>query len=255
MRSMSERPIALISGATSGIGEACAHLLAKNQYRLILTGRREDRLLQMKEELMNTAEVLTLSFDIREEDAVQYALSTLPEDWKGIDVLINNAGLAAGLSVLHEGSTSDWNQMIDTNVKGLLYLSRQVIPRMTERRKGHVINIGSIAGKEVYDKGNVYCGTKHMVDALSKGMRSELAEYGIRVTAIHPGAVETEFSLVRFKGDSERADAVYVGFEPLLANDIADAVLWSLQRPSHVNINEMTIMPQAQPTAGKIIRK
>lgn len=247
-------PTALISGATSGIGKACTKLLAQNGYRVILTGRRAERLDQLAKEISSFTEVYTLCFDIRNERELDHAISSLPKQWQHIDVLVNNAGLAAGLSVLHEGDTEDWNQMIDTNVKGLLYLSRKIIPGMTVRKGGHIINIGSIAGKEVYDKGNVYCGTKHMVDALSKAMRSELAEYGIRVTAIHPGAVETEFSLVRFKGDSDRAKAVYQGFIPLCAEDIAEAVFWAIQRPQHVNINELVIMPQAQPSAGKIIR-
>lgn len=221
---------------------------------MILCGRRAERLERLASELSDQTEVYRACFDIRNEEEVKQCVSALPETWSKVDVLINNAGLAAGLSMMKDGDTEDWNQMIDTNVKGLLYLSRNIIPGMSERKSGHIINIGSIAGKEVYDKGNVYCGTKHMVDALSKAMRSELAEYGIRVTAIHPGAVETEFSLVRFKGDEERAKSVYEGFTPLYAEDIAEAVLWAIERPAHVNINDMVIMPQAQPTAGKIIR-
>jgi NADP-dependent 3-hydroxy acid dehydrogenase YdfG len=244
---------ALITGATSGIGKAIAELLAEQKYHLILTGRREDHLLQTKDSLLKqfpTIQITMLCFDVRIKSEVDHALS----DVKNVDVLINNAGLAAGLSRIYEGDTEDWEQMIDTNIKGLLYVTRVISPRMIENKGGHIVNIGSIAGKEVYDKGNVYCGTKHMVDALSKSMRLEMAEHNIKVTVIHPGAVETEFSLVRFKGDQQKAEAVYQGFENLVAKDIAEAIGFCLDRPEHVNINEMTIMPKAQPMASQIIR-
>lgn len=248
--------IALITGATSGIGEACAKELAALGYSLILTGRRADRLQSLKESLCeaNKAECYTLSFDIRTKDAVQQAWDSLPLLWKKVDVLINNAGLAAGLDLIHEANTDDWEAMIDTNIKGLLYISRLVTPGMTERQHGHIINIGSIAGKEVYAKGNVYCATKHAVDALTRGMRLDLVTYGIKVTAIHPGAAETEFSMVRFKGDKQRADAVYNGWEPLYAPDIAQAVVFAVTRPPHVNIDDMLIMATAQAGATTIHR-
>jgi 3-hydroxy acid dehydrogenase / malonic semialdehyde reductase len=244
----------LITGATAGIGKACAEIFAKNNFDLILTGRREERLVHIKNELeaKHACNVKTLCFDVRNNKKVEEALSTLVNS--PIDVLINNAGLALGLSRIHEGELSDWETMIDTNIKGLLYVSRQVMPQMVKRSSGHIINIGSIAGKETYLNGNVYCATKHAVDSLSKAMRIDLLPYGIRVTAIHPGAVETEFSIVRYHGDEQRAKDVYNGFTPLNAEDIADAVFYAASRPVHVNINDMVIMPTAQANTSQIIK-
>ena len=251
------KKIAFITGASSGIGSATAYLLAQNGYNLILSGRRADRILSLQAQLK--AEFGTVShaaiFDIRYKEEVQIALEALPKDFQAIDVLVNNAGLASGLSTLDKGALDDWEAMIDTNVKGLLYISRLVIPGMIERKTGHVVNISSIAGKEVYANGNVYCATKFAVDALNKAMRIELSAYPIRVTGIYPGAVETEFSLVRFHGDEEKAKAVYQGFDNLLASDIADAIYYAISRPAHVNINEMIVMPTAQPVPGIIHRK
>ncbi len=249
--------IALITGATSGIGLAIAEQFATAGINLILTGRRAERLSATQEKLVSQygIEVYTLCFDIRTQAACEKAIHSLPDEWKAIRYLINNAGLASGLGKLHEGQLSDWEQMIDTNVKGLLYMSRLVIPMLIANKQGHIVNISSIAGKEVYANGNVYCASKFAVDALNKGMRIELAESGIRVTSINPGAVNTEFSLVRFHGDAERAEKVYEGFDPLMAQDIADAVYYAISRPAHVNINEMIIMPTAQPVASIIHRK
>lgn len=248
---------AFITGASSGIGEAIAHILAANGYRLILAARRIDRLTSLSQQLFQTynTDVYTLALDVRYRDQVAEAVASLPEEWRKIDVLVNNAGLASGLSSIEAGDMDDWDVMIDTNVKGLLYVTRTVLPLMTEQSYGHIINIGSIAGKEVYANGNVYCATKHAVDALNKSMRIDLAKYPIKVTSVNPGAVETEFSIVRFHGDTERAKKVYQGFENLLASDIAEAVWFALSRPAHVNINELVIMPTAQPAAGIIHRK
>lgn len=242
----------LISGATSGIGRSCAEYFARNKDRLIITGRREERLKQIKNELTEKygIEVLYRSFDIRDKNAVKNAIESLPKEWKSIDVLINNAGLASGLNTIQDGDIDDWEKMIDTNVKGLLYLSRAVMPLMIERKKGHIINIGSIAGKEVYPNGNVYCATKHAVDALTKAMRIDLLPHMIKVSQIAPGAVETEFSIVRFHGDKSKADAIYNGYKPLTPNDIADAVFYVASLPEHVNINDMLIMPTAQASSG-----
>ncbi|MBN2668943.1 MAG: SDR family NAD(P)-dependent oxidoreductase [Bacteroidales bacterium] len=248
--------IALITGATAGIGEAVAYKLAELNYNLILTGRRNDRLTNLSTSLKSKYEIdiLTLNFDIRIREAVKTQIEALPEAWKNIDVLVNNAGLAAGLSTIQEGNIDDWEQMIDTNIKGLLYITRAVSPVMVHRKQGHIINIGSIAGKEVYPNGGVYCSTKFAVDALSKGMRIDMVQSGVKVTAIHPGMVETEFSMVRFKGDQAKADAVYQGLTPLYANDIAEAVVFAITRPSHVNINDMVIMPTAQAAATVVVR-
>ena len=248
--------IALITGATAGIGRATALLLARNDFSVIITGRRTELLDKLEMEIMSktSSEVLTLNFDVRDRKAVEHAVASLPKKWQNIDVLVNNAGLAAGFSSIQEGDIEDWEQMIDTNIKGLLYITRAISPGMTDRKTGHIINIGSIAGKEVYDKGNVYCSTKFAVDALTKGMRTDLVDYGIKVTAIHPGMVETEFSIVRFKGDKEKADKVYEGLIPLYDNDIAEAILFAITRPPHVNINDMLIMPTAQASASKTIR-
>ncbi|RYE15367.1 MAG: SDR family oxidoreductase [Sphingobacteriales bacterium] len=249
--------IALITGATSGIGEACAHLFGQQGYNVILTGRRLERLEKLASALNEqyNIEVAISSFDVRDRQAVVSNLEGLPADWKKVDVLINNAGLSLGLDPINNGDYDDWDTMIDTNVKGLLYVSRVVSNWMITNGSGHIVNIGSIAGKEVYPNGNVYCATKHAVDALSKGMRIDLLPHGIKVTAIHPGAAETEFSEVRFKGDKERAKNVYDGFEPLLAQDIAEATWFAVSRPAHVNINDMLIMPTAQATAATILRK
>lgn len=249
--------IICITGATAGIGQATAIALARQGGRLILTGRRADRLATFAEQLKKEYHIdcLPRSFDIRSRQEVQKFFEELPPDWKSIDVLINNAGLAAGLAPVHEASLDDWDQMIDTNLKGLLYMTRLITPGMAERGSGHIINIGSIAGKEVYGNGSVYCGTKHAVDALTRGMRLDLLPFGIKVSAIHPGAVETEFSLVRFKGDADRAGQVYKGFEPLLAEDIAETVVFILSRPAHVNIDDLLIMPSAQASATQILRK
>ncbi len=249
--------IALITGATAGIGEATARLLGKNGYDLIITGRRKERLDRLKNELeeKTPTKVLPLTFDVRRRDEAEKALGSLPEKWQAIDVLVNNAGLAAGLSKLHEGDIDDWEQMIDTNVKGLLYVSRIILPGMVERRRGHVINISSTAGKEVYANGNVYCATKFAVDALNKAMRLELVDYGVKVTSVNPGFTETEFSLVRFKGDKEKAKQPYVGMEPLHAEDIAEVILFVLSRPDHVNINEIIVTPKAQANAFYIHRE
>ena len=246
----------LITGASAGIGEACAEVFAREGYRLLLTARRADRLEQLKSRLHQDfpADVHTLELDVRDKAAAETAVKGLPDEWKDIDVLINNAGLSQGLDPVQEGDTDDWDRMIDTNIKGLLYVTRAVSPGMVARQSGHIINIGSIAGKEVYPNGNVYCATKHAVDALTKGMRIDLLKHGIRVTAIHPGAVETEFSVVRFKGDEARAAKVYEGFEPLHAPDIAEAIWFAVSRPPHVNVQDMLIMPAAQANATTIRR-
>ena len=241
--------IALVTGATSGIGKATAQILAKNNYKIILCGRREDRLLELKNELSAFTEVQTLSFDVRDKKAVFDSINSLPEQFSKIDVLINNAGNAHGLDAIQNGDLDDWDAMIDINLKGLLYVSKAIIPKMIEQKSGHIINIGSIAGKEVYPNGNVYCASKHAVDALNQAMRIDLNPYGIRVGGIHPGAVETEFSEVRFKGDSEKAANVYKGFEPLRAEDIADIIHFVVSRPYHVNIADLLVLPTAQASA------
>jgi len=242
--------IALITGATSGIGQATAKLLAQNGYRVIVTGRREDRLRKLTGYITENldTEALPLVFDIQNQKATEKAFNSLPDDWKQIDLLINNAGLAAGLSPLHEGDLEDWEQMIDTNIKGLLYISRLVIPIMAKRKSGQVINISSVAGKEAYANGNVYCATKHAVEAITKGMRIDLNPYGIKVGSICPGMVETEFSVVRLKSE-EKAKKVYEGFTPLSADDIAETILFMVTRPAHVNIADVLIFPTAQASA------
>jgi len=237
------KKIVLITGATAGFGEACAHIFAKNGYALILNGRRKERLesLQQKLQAEYTTESWLLPCDVRDRDAVFNAIESLPEAWQQIDILINNAGLALGRDLFSDASLDDWETMIDTNVKGLLYVSKAVVPLMIKRRHGHIINIGSIAGKEIYEKGNVYCASKHAVDALSKSMRIDLLPHHIKVTAIHPGAAETEFSLVRFKGDAATAKSVYAGYQPLSAEDIADTVFYTASLPAHVCINDLVI--------------
>lgn len=242
----------LITGATAGIGKATAELFAQNGHTLIITGRRADRLHTLADELRNKygIEVLTLNFDIRNNEEVEQSIASLNGSWKNIDVLVNNAGLAVGLNPIQSGVLEDWERMIDTNIKGLLYITRVVAPMMIERGKGHIINIGSIAGRETYPNGNVYCATKYAVDSLSKGMRMDLLPHGIKVSQIAPGAVETEFSVVRFKGDQERADGVYKGYQPLSPEDIAGAVYYVATLPPHININDLLIMPTAQASAG-----
>jgi NADP-dependent 3-hydroxy acid dehydrogenase YdfG len=248
---------ALITGATSGIGEATARKLAALGYRLIITGRRNDRLERLRHEIKknHSVEVLPLNFDIRDNEATRKALDSLPPNWRTIDILVNNAGLASGLAPIHEGKWENWEQMIDTNIKGLLFISRYIIPSMVERKSGHIINISSIAGIETYENGNVYCATKHAVNAITKGMRIDLLKHHIKVSSISPGAVETEFSVVRFEGDKNKADKVYEGLNPLLAEDIADAVEFIVTRPPHVNINDMLIMPTQQASAVNMVRE
>lgn len=249
--------IVLITGATAGIGEACAYEFAKNNYNLILTGRREERLLALKNIIEKTylVNVLTLCFDVRDRAAVKEKMDTLPADWQKIDVLINNAGLASGLSSIQEGNIDDWEVMIDTNIKGLLYITRFVSEQMIKHKKGHIINIASIAGKEAYPNGNVYCATKHAVDALSRAFRIDLLPHGIKVTNIAPGMVETEFSLVRFKGDAQRAKQTYTGIKALEAKDIAEIIYFTASRPAHVNINDVVITPLAQAMTRDVIKK
>lgn len=247
----------LITGATSGIGRAAAEKFAEASFRLIITGRRKDRLNELTELLMknHNAEVLPLNFDVRNADEVDRHLGALPQEWKDIDILINNAGLAVGLNHLDEGYRDDWNRMIDTNIKGLLYVTSAVVPGMVRRSSGHIINISSIAGKEVYENGAVYCASKHAVDALSKGMRIDLLKHGIRVTNIAPGLVETEFSLVRFKGDSEKAKTPYKGLTPLTGKDIADVIFFAATQPPHVNLSDIVITPTSQASGIYIYRK
>ena len=233
---------AFITGATSGIGAATAKYFAKNGINLILCGRRQERLDALKAELQNQVNVHTLTFDVRNKKDVANAINGLPEAFQQIDILINNAGNAHGLDPIQEGNTEDWDAMLDINVKGLLYVSDMIIPKMIAQNSGHIINIGSTAGKEVYPKGNVYCASKHAVDAINQGMRIDLNGYNIRVGAVNPGMVETEFSEVRFKGDSEKADKVYQGFKPLQAEDIADIIHFVVTRPYHVNIADLVVM-------------
>ncbi|MGZ3929879.1 MAG: SDR family NAD(P)-dependent oxidoreductase [Bacteroidia bacterium] len=249
--------IALVTGATSGIGKSTAELFAKNGYNIIITGRRKDRLEDFKQELEKShkVNVISLCFDIRRQPDVEQAMSGLPADWKMIDVLVNNAGLAAGLSPIQNGSLGHWERMIDTNIKGLLYMTRHVSNLMIANKKGHIINVGSIAGKEAYANGNVYCATKHAVDALSKSMRIDLLPHGIKVSAVNPGMVETEFSVVRFDGDEDRAKKVYEGLKPLSPEDVAEAIYWMASRPAHVNINDVIIMPAAQANASTVLRQ
>jgi len=249
--------IVLITGATSGIGEACAHLFARENYNVILTGRRMDRLERLAAHLNKkyNTEVAVCAFDVRDREQVVFNLDNLPAKWKKVDVLINNAGLSQGLDPIQNGSFDDWDTMIDTNIKGLLYVSKVVSNWMIAHGPGHIVNIGSLAGKEVYANGNVYSATKFAVDGLSKSMRIDLLPHHIKVTAVHPGAVETEFSEVRFKGDKERAKKVYEGFKPLVADDIAETIWFAVSRPRHVNINELIITPTAQANVTTILRK
>lgn len=248
------KKIAFITGATSGIGEAIARILATD-YSLIICGRRVDRLEKLATELSAPTDVHTLSFDVSDSEAVNAAISSLPKEWQDIQVLVNNAGNAHGRAPIHEGDLADWDAMIDGNLKGLLYVTRAISPRMVEKKSGDIINIGSIAGKEVYPDGNVYCASKFGVDAATKGIRMDLNPYGIRVIGIHPGLVETEFSIVRFKGDEDKSENVYKGITPLYAKDIAEAVQFVLDRPPHVTIADMTIFPTAQASSTIVNRK
>lgn len=247
--------IALITGATSGIGKATAEAFANAGIDLILCGRRQERLDEVASELSAKVKVTTLIFDVRDKGAVIAMVGSLADEWKNIDILVNNAGNAHGLGTLDEGDTDDWDAMIDGNVKGLLYVSKAVIPLLLERGKGHIVNISSIAGKQTYPNGAVYCASKAAVEVLSEGMRLELTQHGIKVTNVAPGAVETEFSLVRFKGDEDRAEKVYQGFDPLQPEDIADAILYAVNAPSRVTIADITLLAGAQSTATTIHRK
>ncbi len=249
--------IVFITGASSGIGRSCARAFAAKGARLILAARRRDRLRALAAELMRTyaSKVHNLALDVRSQEAVGRAVDGLPSEWEAVEVLVNNAGLSRGLDKLHEGKISDWEEMIDTNIKGLLYVSRAVIPGMVKRGRGHIINIGSVAGHEVYPNGNVYCATKFAVKALSKGLRLDLFGTGLRVTSVDPGLVETEFSLVRFRGDKERAEKVYQGLTPLSPDDIADAMVYCATRPPHVNISEMIVMPTDQASTTMVHRR
>ena len=248
---------ALITGATSGIGRAVADIFAENKYNLIVTGRRSERLQELKAALerQHGISVLALCFDVRNNDEVVRNIASLPVEWRNIDVLVNNAGLAVGLNHIQDGVLDDWERMIDTNIKGLLYITRAVSPLMVARNSGHIVNICSVAGKEVYENGNVYCATKHAVDALSKAMRIDMLGHNIKVTNVCPGAVETEFSIVRFKGDTQRAAGTYRGIEPLTGRDIAECIYFAVSLPKHVCINDMMIMPTAQADSRTFNRK
>ena len=249
--------IVLITGATAGIGKAIAYKLAENNFDIIISGRRGNLLDVIEKDIKKlypNIRIIALSFDVRNRKDCEKSISKLPTEWKNIDVLINNAGLAAGLSKIQDGNFDHWDRMIDTNVKGLLNITKLISQIFISKNEGHIVNIGSIAGKEVYPNGNVYCATKHAVDALTKGMRIDMVEHNIKVTAINPGMVDTEFSLVRFDGDKNKAKSVYEGIEPLMAEDIADAVHYAITRPKHVNINDMIIMPTIQASATIINR-
>jgi NADP-dependent 3-hydroxy acid dehydrogenase YdfG len=249
--------IVFITGATAGFGEACAHTFAAKGYSLILNGRRAERLTTLQQKLkqqFNTESYL-LPFDVQDQAAVFEQIAQLPAAWKNIDILINNAGLALGRDLFQDALLEDWNQMLDTNVKGLLYVSKAVLPFMINNKKGHIINVGSIAGKEVYEKGNVYCASKHAVDAISKAMRIDLLEHGIKVTAIHPGAADTEFSIVRFKGNEETAKSVYQGYQPLTAQDVADVIYYTASLPPHVCINDLVVTCTQQATSYHFNKK
>ncbi|MBB4037810.1 hypothetical protein GGR21_003731 [Dysgonomonas hofstadii] len=252
IESMQMKKTALITGATSGLGKAIALRLAKEGCDVIITGRRKERLEELEKEIevKYESKVYSLCFDVRVYDEVETAIDSLPKEWKKIDILVNNAGLAVGLAPIQDGEIDDWERMIDTNIKGLLYVTRVVSPMMVARKSGHIINIGSIAGKGVYPNGAVYCATKYAVNALHQGMRMDLLPYHIRVTQICPGAVETEFSLVRFKGDQQRADLVYEGYDNLDADDIAEAVYYAISQPPHVNVQDILVMPTAQATGN-----
>lgn len=247
------KKIALITGATSGIGESTSNELA-SQFSLILCGRNQNKLTELSENLKNKTDVITLNFDVRDQQAVEENIESLDKSWKNIDVLINNAGNAHGLDFIHEGKIEDWDMMIDTNVKGLLYVSKSVLNHMIEKNKGHIINIGSIAGKEVYPKGNIYCASKFAVDAISQGMRIDLNKYDIKISQINPGLVETNFSMVRFKNDRERSESVYSGVNPLSGNDIAKVISYVINCPDNINISDITVLAKAQASSTVINR-
>ena len=247
----------MITGATTGFGKATAVKFAKNGYNIIITGRRKEKLEDLEKELRGyeKIEVLSLNFDVMKKSEVEYAIGNLSEEWKSIDILVNNAGLAVGLDHIQNGNTDDWDMMIDTNIKGLLYVTRAVAPLMVARNKGHIFNIGSIAGKETYENGNVYCASKFAVDALSKSMRIDMLKNNIKVTLIAPGMAETEFSLVRFKGDTQKAKNVYTGIDPLTADDIADTIYYCATLPAHVCINELVITPTQQASVNHSFKR
>lgn len=249
--------IGLITGATSGIGKATAEIFARNGWSLILTGRRKDRLDAFASDLQKRYKIktLTLNFDVRNLKEVVKNIDSIKGEWRNIDLLINNAGLASGFGTIQEGNIEDWETMIDTNIKGLLYMTRHIAPLLIAKSKGHIINVASIAGKQVYPNGNVYCATKYAVDALSQAMRIDMIQHGIRVTNIAPGLVETEFSIVRFHGNADRAKQTYLGFQPLTADDIAETIYWCASRPAHVNISDVVITPTAQANAYIINKK
>jgi len=249
--------IIMITGATSGFGKATAVIFAKNGYDIIITGRRKERLDELEKELLSFGKikVLSLNFDVRKWVEVTSVIGNLPEEWKAIDILVNNAGLAVGLDHIDAGNIDDWERMIDTNVKGLLYVTRAVAPLMVAKNSGHIFNISSIAGKDIYENGNVYCATKSAVDSLSRAMRIDLLKHNIRVTNIAPGMAETEFSLVRFKGDKEKADAVYNGIDALKAGDIAEIIYFCATLPAHVCINDLAVSPTQQAGVGKVYKK
>jgi len=249
--------IVFISGASSGIGKACANVFAEEGAKLILAARRNERLVHLAKELKEkfNTESKILSFDIQNYSAIKESFASLPEEWKDVDILINNAGLAQGMHKLYEGNPEDWDVMINTNIKGVLYLSREVLPYMVKRESGHVINLGSTAGHDVYPFGNVYCATKFAVNAISQSLRIDVLDKSIKVSSVDPGMVETEFSVVRFSGDVERAKNVYKGVEPLTPQDVADAILYCSTRPKHVNINEIILTPIAQAQSNFVVRK
>ena len=247
--------IALITGATSGIGKATAIKLAQNGYNLIVCGRRAEKLEELKNELSKTVKIYSLVFDVRNRQEVELQINSLPAEWKSIDILVNNAGNAHGLSTIQNGDIDDWDAMIDANVKGLLYVSRAIIPQMVERGKGHIVNLSSVAGKQTYANGAVYCASKKAVEAMSEGMRLDLTQHGIKITNIAPGAVETEFSEVRFKGDKEKAQKVYEGYEPLLPEDVADLIFYAINAPNRVTIADVTIYSKSQSAPTMIYKK
>lgn len=249
-----DKKTALITGATSGIGRATARKFAENNINLILCGRRKDRLERLRIELSARVNVHILHFDVRDKEEVFEAINSVPDEFKAIDILINNAGNAHGLDPVQDGNIDDWDMMMDINVKGLLYVTKAILPQMTERKSGHIINIGSTAGKEVYPNGNVYCASKHAVDAINQGLRIDLNKFGIRVGAVNPGMVKTEFSNVRFKGDNEKAESVYEGFEPLRPEDVADIIYFVVSRPKHVNIADLVVMSTAQASSTIVNR-
>lgn len=252
-----EGKTAVITGASSGIGRACAEVFAGESASLILCARRKERLRSLASSLERRHGIKSLcpALDIRDSDSVEKAFENLPQSWKRVDILVNNAGLSRGLEPIYRGRIKDWEEMIDTNVKGLLYVSRAVLPGMVKRRKGHIVNIGSVAGHEVYPGGNVYCASKHAVDAITKGMLMDLMDTPIRVSTVDPGLVETEFSVVRFNGDREKAKAPYKGMKPLRGKDVAEAVLFCVTRPSHVNVSQLRIMPTSQASTSMVHRK